>query len=157
MNHAVSCALYRERQKKEREKEKAERKKLVTKKELEKKLSRLAGRISAIDSALAAAESKPPGMAALMPGSSAFRCLACDAPIAERGGPGDFLDGGASTTVQIPGVISQLYGASTGRSAGAASFMDGSDIPAEQSLAGASRPGTAPAANVSYSPPVWTN
>ncbi len=128
----------------------------MTKKELERKLSRLAGRISAIDSALAAAESKPPGIAALMPGSSAFRCLACDAPIAERGGPGDFLDGGASTTVQIPGVISRLYGATTGRSAGAASFMDGSDIPTE-SLAGAARPGTAPATNVSYSPPVWMN
>ena len=147
------CALDREKQKKEREKERAERKKLVTKKELEKKLSRLAGRISAIDSVLAAAEAKPPGMAALMPGSSAFRCLACDAPIAERGGPGDFLeDGGDTTTVQIPGAVSQLYAASTARSAAVASFMDGTD-----SLGGTSRPGTAPAANVSYTPPVWTN
>ena len=128
----------------------------MTKKELEKKLSRLAGKISAIDSVLAAAAAKPPGIAALMPGSSAFRCLACDAPIAERGGPGDFLDGGASTTVQIPGAISQLYGASTRRSAAAASFMDGSDSRAD-SLGGTSRPGTAPAANLSYTPPVWTN
>ena len=126
-------------------------------KELEKKLSRLAGRISAIDSALAAAEAKPPGLAALMPGSSAFRCLACDAPIAERGGPGDFIeDHEATTTVQIPGAVSQLYGASTGRSAAVASFMDGSDMQTN-SLNGASRPGTAPAPNVSYSPPVWTN
>lgn len=147
----------REKQKKERERERAERKKLVTKKELEKKLSRLAGRISAIDSALAAAETKPPSLAALMPGSSAFRCLACDAPIAERGGPGDFLeDGGATTTVQIPGAVSQLYGASTGRSAAVASFMDGSDTHTN-GLDVSSRPGTAPAANISYTPPVWSN
>jgi hypothetical protein len=133
------------------------RKKLVTKKELEKKLSRLAGRISAIDSALAAAEANPPGLAALMPGSSAFRCLACDAPIVERGTPGDFLeDGGATTTVQIPGAVSQLYGASA-RSGAVASFMDGSDAMGDGGAGSATRPGTAPAADVSYSPPVWTN
>lgn len=134
----------RERQKKEREKEKAERKKLVTKKELEKKLSKLAGRISAIDSIMQAAEKNPPTLAALMPGSSAFRCLACDAPLIERGGAGDFQEG-ATTTVQIPGAVSQLYGATERQTV--ASFMDGSDA--------MGRPTTANSSG--YVPPVWSN
>lgn len=81
-----------------------------------------------------------------MPGSSAFRCLACDAPLIERGGAGDFQGEGASATVQIPGAVSQLYGATERQTV--ASFMDGSDA--------MDRPTAAPNAS-GYVPPVWSN
>ena len=129
----------------------------ITRREFERKLASMQ---KSITEAMEASAADSSGLEALMPGSSAFRCLACDAPLIKQGSAADMYD--VQSTVQVPGAVSQLYNISN-RAPTAASFMDGSDV-----TAAAARPETAspppphhdaPSAveNSGYVPPVWTS